>query len=98
MCQYRHEPSALGTEETCPLWIMKRCVRRHCPLRHMIITVSFLIDVSVITKFDYKILAKKNLNIFIFIRCKIMCKNKQLLNNITHIVMKYFNLNDDINY
>jgi len=34
-CEYRHEPAALGHEETCKLWIEKNCFNRQCPLRHM---------------------------------------------------------------
>lgn len=34
-CEYRHEPAALGHEETCKLWIEKSCFNRQCPLRHM---------------------------------------------------------------
>ncbi|XP_063704717.1 zinc finger CCCH domain-containing protein 11B-like [Culicoides brevitarsis] len=34
-CEYRHEPAALGHEETCKLWVEKSCFNRQCPLRHM---------------------------------------------------------------
>lgn len=34
-CEYRHEPAALGHEETCKLWQEGKCYNRTCTMRHM---------------------------------------------------------------
>lgn len=34
-CEYRHEPAALGHEETCKLWAEGKCFNRTCTMRHM---------------------------------------------------------------
>ncbi|KAG5669092.1 hypothetical protein PVAND_016989 [Polypedilum vanderplanki] len=34
-CSYRHEPAALGHEETCKLWLESKCFNRQCTMRHM---------------------------------------------------------------
>ncbi|XP_055636798.1 zinc finger CCCH domain-containing protein 11A-like [Toxorhynchites rutilus septentrionalis] len=34
-CEYRHEPAALGHEETCKLWAEGKCYNRTCTMRHM---------------------------------------------------------------
>ncbi|XP_066997845.2 uncharacterized protein [Anabrus simplex] len=34
-CEYRHERAALGSRRTCSLWKDQKCLREHCPLRHM---------------------------------------------------------------
>ena len=38
-CQFRHEPSALGTEAVCTQWQQGRCLRSVCSYRHMDIKV-----------------------------------------------------------
>lgn len=38
-CEYRHEPAALGHEETCKLWVEGKCYNRQCTMRHMKIEV-----------------------------------------------------------
>lgn len=34
-CSYRHEPSCLGHEEVCKLWLESKCFNRQCTMRHM---------------------------------------------------------------
>lgn len=38
-CEYRHEPAALGHEESCKLWVEGKCLNRQCNFRHMKIEV-----------------------------------------------------------
>ncbi|XP_067939129.1 zinc finger CCCH domain-containing protein 11A-like [Watersipora subatra] len=40
ICPYRHEPSSRGTEAICEDWEFGRCLKEHCPLRHMRIQVN----------------------------------------------------------
>jgi Zinc-finger containing family len=36
---FRHEPAALGHEETCKLWLENKCFNPKCTMRHMKIQV-----------------------------------------------------------
>jgi Zinc-finger containing family len=36
-CQFRHEPSALGSQTTCPRWQQGKCFNFRCNLRHAIL-------------------------------------------------------------
>lgn len=38
-CTYRHEPSALGHETPCRLWLENKCYNPTCSMRHMKIQV-----------------------------------------------------------
>lgn len=39
-CQFRHEPTAMGHEETCKLWLESKCFNSKCVMRHMKIQVQ----------------------------------------------------------
>lgn len=51
-CDYRHEPAAMGHEESCKMWLEGKCYNRQCTMRHMKIEVSAVLQCATKKMFD----------------------------------------------